>query len=156
MSTSLCIQRHHRDVDRPGRPRSTLQCRVSDCRGCGHENELHICIVRTDSERYDYGSVTIYSVTADDCDALIEVANAAKHALCTKGTVEVPKELDINDLSVGDVVTIEYTKGERLKGGRISGVVKEFHFPHRQVKLDTGWCGHDGDLLIKHERVSCS
>lgn len=64
------------------------------------------------------------------------------------------ERLNIDKLEIGDQVIIEYSTGDRMKGGRITGTVKTLTPSHRQVQLNTGWCGHDGDYLIEHKRVS--
>jgi len=61
--------------------------------------------------------------------------------------------LDHSKVNIGDYLEIQYTGGERFKGGIIRGKVVEITPSCRQVKLETGWCGHDGDLILQRKAV---
>jgi len=58
------------------------------------------------------------------------------------------------ELSLGDFVEVEYTSGTRMKGGRIKGKITELWSPdldkHYQARVESGWCFHDGDLILQH------
>ena len=68
------------------------------------------------------------------------------------------KEITICGMTVklGDEMEVEYTTGERMRGGRISGKVTELWSPeadnHLQARLSCGWCFHDHDKIIRHVR----
>lgn len=68
------------------------------------------------------------------------------------------KELMICEakIKLGDYVEVEYTTGERMKGGRIKGKITELWSPeldgHYQARVESGWCFHDNDLLIEHKQ----
>ena len=50
-------------------------------------------------------------------------------------------------------MTIEYTTGERTRGAQIHGIVIElWDDNHLQARLSNGWCFHDWDNVILHEK----
>ncbi len=58
-------------------------------------------------------------------------------------------------IALGDYMEVEYTTGDRMKGGRIKGTVTELwnpedHEGHRQARLSCGWCFHPGDKILVH------
>jgi len=58
-------------------------------------------------------------------------------------------------IRLDDEMEVEYTTGERMKGGRIKGKVVELWSPevsngHLQARLSCGWCFHDQDRVISH------
>lgn len=59
-------------------------------------------------------------------------------------------------IKLGDFMKVEYTTGERMKGGTIKGKVVELWSPelsngHLQARLDCGWCFHNHDKILQHE-----
>lgn len=59
-------------------------------------------------------------------------------------------------INLNDFVKVEYTTGTRMKGGTIEGRVTELWGPesgHLQARVDSGWCFHDHDRILKHERL---
>ncbi len=56
---------------------------------------------------------------------------------------------------LGDEMEVEYTTGERMKGGTIKGKVIELWSPELsegrlQARLSCGWCFHNRDRIIAH------
>ncbi len=64
---------------------------------------------------------------------------------------ELMSRLDCKNLNIGDYVVIEYSTGEKMKGGRITGKVKEIKLSYGQVQLESGWCAHNGDIVVEHK-----
>jgi len=57
------------------------------------------------------------------------------------------------DISVGDYVSVQVSnkQGDRnLDGARIYGIVKDVVPEHRMVRLESGWCCHEKDVLLVH------
>ncbi len=63
---------------------------------------------------------------------------------------------NLADVAVGDYieVRIENKQGDRnLDGCVVYGRVKDIVPGHRMVRLDSGWCAHTKDTLIKHTKA---
>ena len=70
--------------------------------------------------------------------------------------------IDFTGLEVGDYVEVEYTEGDRMKGGQIRGTVTRIWRPEDtenerrkgfwQGQVNNGWCFHRWDNLLKHDR----
>ena len=61
---------------------------------------------------------------------------------------------NLNDISVGDTIEVEVVnkRGDRnLDGARIRGKIKDVIHAHNMVRLESGWCCHTKDRLIRHE-----
>lgn len=59
-------------------------------------------------------------------------------------------------VSLGDWVEVEYTTGQRMRGGTIKGTVVELWDvgqPHLLARLDGGWCFHDHDKILSHKTI---
>lgn len=50
-----------------------------------------------------------------------------------------------HELALGDYVEVRYKTG-----GGISGKIIEFAPYHKQAKVESGWCFHEGDTITKH------
>ncbi len=54
------------------------------------------------------------------------------------------------ELSLGDWVKVQIGGNGRLSGGWLEGKIIAF-YPHiPQVKLESGWCFHPSDEILKH------
>ena len=58
-------------------------------------------------------------------------------------------------VSLGDYMKVQYTTGDRMKGGQIEGKVvelwsSELSEGHLQGRLSCGWCFHDYDRILEH------
>ena len=55
-----------------------------------------------------------------------------------------------------DRLKVRYTRGERFRGGTIEGTVIELWSldldNHLQVRLSNGWCFHDYDEILAHNK----
>ena len=61
---------------------------------------------------------------------------------------------NLNDVSVGDTIEVVVVnkRGDRnLDGARISGKIRDVVRSHNMVRLESGWCCHTKDRLIRHE-----
>jgi len=61
--------------------------------------------------------------------------------------------MDYDEIEIGDYLECQIInkKGDRNLDGRIlRGVVAEKYAPHRFVKFESGWCGHEPDKTITH------
>lgn len=59
----------------------------------------------------------------------------------------------VDDVSVGDYIEVQVInkKGDRnLDGVIIYGKVKDLEPDYNMVRLESGWCCHTKDNLIKH------
>lgn len=59
--------------------------------------------------------------------------------------------LNYTKIKIGDYLVLQYTDGESMKGARINGKVTDICPRVKQVQLNHGWCGHDGDLIVEHK-----
>lgn len=55
-----------------------------------------------------------------------------------------------HELSLGDWVEVEIGGNGHLSGGRLEGKIKAFYPYLPQVKLESGWCFHPSDTILKH------
>lgn len=63
--------------------------------------------------------------------------------------------IDFSQLSVGDKVVVEYTEGTWSKGGRLTGVITRlWDTPHLQAQVNDGWCFHEYDNILHHEKAN--
>jgi hypothetical protein len=68
---------------------------------------------------------------------------------------------NVENMSVGDYIEVQVInkRGDRnLDGAIIYGKIKDLVPSHRMVRLESGWCCHTKDELLKHvpaESVSC-
>ena len=63
---------------------------------------------------------------------------------------------NIEDVSVGDYLSVQTInkKGDRNLDGMItSGKVKDVVSSHRMARLESEWCCHEKDRLLKHIKV---
>lgn len=59
----------------------------------------------------------------------------------------------VSDMRVGDFISVQVVnkKGDRnLDGTLIKGTIVELVPSHNMVKLESGWCCHTKDKLLKH------
>ena len=54
------------------------------------------------------------------------------------------------ELSLGDWVKVEIGGKGHLSGGRLEGKIVAFYPYLPQVKLESGWCFHPSDEILKH------
>ena len=55
-------------------------------------------------------------------------------------------------IHIGDYLEVQYTTGERFKGGIIKGTVIDlWDEKFLQGQLSNGWCFHDDDRILKHK-----
>ena len=65
--------------------------------------------------------------------------------------------MDYDQIEIGDYIECEIVnkKDDRnLDGGILRGIVIEKTAKHRQVKLESGWCCHESDLLRTHIKAT--
>ncbi len=55
-----------------------------------------------------------------------------------------------HELSLGDWVKVQIGGDGHLSGGRLEGKIKAFYPYIPQVKLESGWCFHPADKILKH------
>lgn len=66
--------------------------------------------------------------------------------------------INFNELSVGDRVKVRYTGKGRMQGGTITGTITKIWTPQEhgagmwQGQVDDGWCFHEVDDLVEHQR----
>jgi len=63
----------------------------------------------------------------------------------------------VEDMIAGDYISVQVInkKGDRnLDGAIISGKVKDLVPSYDMVRLESGWCCHTKDKLLKHERIN--
>ncbi len=63
------------------------------------------------------------------------------------------RHFNYDEVAVGDYieVMIHNEQGDRnLDRGILRGTVVEKTDPHRQLRLDSGWCCHEKDELLGH------
>lgn len=61
--------------------------------------------------------------------------------------------LNFDEVEVGDYVKCQTVnkKGDRnLDGQILFGIITEKNTKYRQIKLESGWCCHEKDLLLEH------
>ena len=61
----------------------------------------------------------------------------------------------VNDMKVGDTIAVQVTnkKGDRnLDGVIIQGTIKDLEPDYKMVRLESGWCCHTKDKLLKHTK----
>lgn len=61
---------------------------------------------------------------------------------------------EVSDMAVGDTVSVQIVnkKGDRnLDGGILEGKIKDLVPEYNMVRLESGWCCHTKDRLLKHE-----
>jgi hypothetical protein len=54
------------------------------------------------------------------------------------------------NLSIGDWVKVQIGGSGHLSGGRLEGKIVCFYPYLPQVKLESGWCFHPSDEILKH------
>ena len=65
------------------------------------------------------------------------------------------KHWEVDDMKVGDYISVQVInkKGDRnLDGVILSGVIMELKPDYKMVKLESGWCCHTKDRLLKHTK----
>ena len=65
------------------------------------------------------------------------------------------KNWNIEDMAIGDYIIVQVVnkKGDRnLDGAILRGKIKELEPFYNMVRLESGWCCHTKDKLLKHER----
>ena len=55
-----------------------------------------------------------------------------------------------HELSLGDWVSVQIGGSGHLSGGRLEGKINRFYPYLPQVKLESGWCFHPSDEILKH------
>ena len=60
-------------------------------------------------------------------------------------------------IRLGDYIEVEYTTGDRMKGGILRGNVTELWSPetgakHLQARINNGWCFHNHDRILVHNK----
>jgi len=55
-----------------------------------------------------------------------------------------------HELSLGDWVKVQIGGNGHLSGGRLEGKIVAFYPYLPQVKLESGWCFHPHDEILKH------
>ena len=85
---------------------------------------------------------------------LADVLNAMATATYGK---EAKMSWKVSDMEIGDniVVQVVNKKGDRnLDGTILRGTIKELVPSHNMVRLESGWCCHVKDKLLKHRRLT--
>lgn len=68
---------------------------------------------------------------------------------------EQPERIFIcgKNIHIGDYVKVMYTTGKEFKGGTIKGkVVELWDDKVLQAQVESGWCFHNHDRIIEHEK----
>jgi hypothetical protein len=63
----------------------------------------------------------------------------------------------VEDMEVGDYISVQVVNKKRdrnLDGAIISGKIKNLVYSYNMVRLESGWCCHTKDRLLKHERIN--
>ncbi len=63
----------------------------------------------------------------------------------------------VENMEVGDYIEVQIVNkhGDRnLDGGILSGRIKDLVPSHNMVRLESGWCCHTKDRLLKHKRAN--
>ena len=61
----------------------------------------------------------------------------------------------VEDMSVGDIIKImiiNKNSDRNLDGTILSGRIKDLVPKHNMVRLESGWCCHIKDRLLRHEK----
>jgi hypothetical protein len=63
----------------------------------------------------------------------------------------------VEDMAVGDYISVQIINkhGDRnLDGCILSGKIKDLVLSHNMIRLESGWCCHTKDRLLKHEKIN--
>ena len=63
----------------------------------------------------------------------------------------------VEDMEVGDYIEVQIINKHRdhnLDGCILRGNIKDVVPSHNMVRLESGWCCHTKDRLLKHERIN--
>ena len=57
------------------------------------------------------------------------------------------------EMDVGDYVEVQYSNGKKFKGAILKGnITKLWDAPRKQGEVNNGWCFHDHDRILKHNK----